>query len=466
MAVQVTSSCLVTPEKETPTQAIWLSTLDLFQIRAHVATIYFYPPPATGDRAGFFSPEALKAGLRKALVPFYLLAGRIGTDGNGRTEIKCNAKGALFVEAKAEELTVDKFGDFAPSPEYRRMLVPCVSPDDGDDAVPLLLLQVVTLLPCSSCDETTDIVWLRGVFAERRHPCVTYFKCGGVCLGVGVHHLASDGVASLHFINAWSDITRGVDLAVPPFLDRTLLLPRSPPSVLFPHHEFKRYPAGRNASADKPAVSTAILALSADQLAALKTACAKMASSRRVTTYEAVAGHVWRRACEARRLDAGRETRVYITTDGRRRLRPPLPPGYVGNVIFPTVAVATAGDVTSGDAASRIHRAITLVDDEYLRSALDFLEMEEDVKSLGRWAGNFTSADLSITCWTSLPIYEADFGWGLPEFMGPATMFYGGLCYIMPKPPAKAGGVLVAVSLEAEFMERFKELFYDIVAEN
>ncbi|CAL9086895.1 unnamed protein product [Musa textilis] len=440
MAVQVTSSRLVTPEKETPTQAIWLSTLDLFQIRAHVATIYIYRPPATADRAGFFSPEALKAGLRKALVPFYLFAGRIGTDANGRTEIKCNGKGALFVEAKSDELTVDKFRDFAPSPEYRRMLVPSVSPDDGDDAVPLLLLQV------------------------------TYFKCGGVCLGVGVHHLVSDGVASLHFINAWSDITRGVDLAVPPVLDRTLLLPRSPPSVLFPHHEFKRYPAGRKASADKPAVSTATLELSADQLAALKTTCAKVASSRRVSTYEAVAGHVWRRACEARRLDAGRETRVYITTDGRRRLRPPLPPGYVGNVIFPTVAVATAGDVTSettGDAASRIHGAITLVDDEYLRSALDFLEMEEDVKSLGRWAGNFTSADLSITCWTSLPIYEADFGWGLPEFMGPATMFYGGLCYVMPKPPAKAGGgVLVAVSLEAEFMDRFKELFYGTIAEN
>ncbi|URD99065.1 shikimate quinate [Musa troglodytarum] len=493
MAVQVTSSRLVTPDKETPTQAIWLSTLDLFQIRAHVATIYIYRPPATADRAGFFSPEALKAGLRKALVPFYLFAGRIGTDANGRTEIKCNGKGALFVEAKSDELTVDKFRDFAPSPEYRRMLVPSVSPDDGDDAVPLLLLQRTrTLFGCAVCTRTQTpvdglLVKPIGGLAARsslqlaeesigNQPHdpnsldVTYFKCGGVCLGFGVHHLVSDGVASLHFINAWSDITRGVDLAVPPVLDRTLLLPRSPPSVLFPHHEFKRYPAGRKASADKPAVSTATLELSADQLAALKTTCAKVASSRRVSTYEAVAGHVWRRACEARRLDAGRETRVYITTDGRRRLRPPLPPGYVGNVIFPTVAVATAGDVTSettGHAASRIHGAITLVDDEYLRSALDFLEMEEDVKSLGRWAGNFTSADLSITCWTSLPIYEADFGWGLPEFTGPATMFYGGLCYVMPKPPAKAGGgVLVAVSLEAEFMDRFKELFYGTIAEN
>ena len=70
-------------------------------------------------------------------------------------------------------------------------------------------------------------------------------------------------------------------------------------------------------------------------------------------------------------------------------------------MIFPTVAIAAVGDVVSerpGDVASRIHRATAIADDEYLRSALDFLEMEEDVRSLGRWAGNFTSADLSITC--------------------------------------------------------------------
>lgn len=143
MVVRVLRSCLVAPEEETPRRPIWLSTLDLFQIRSHVPTVYFYRPPIQGDGSGFFSPEVLKAGLRKALVPFYLFAGRIGTDDSGRTEIECNGKGVLFVEAKAEELTVDKFGDFAPSPEYRRLLIPTVDPDEGDDAIPLLLLQVL-----------------------------------------------------------------------------------------------------------------------------------------------------------------------------------------------------------------------------------------------------------------------------------------------------------------------------------
>ncbi|CAL9066564.1 unnamed protein product [Musa banksii] len=291
MVVRVLNSCLVAPEEEAPRLSIWLSTLDLFQIRSHVPTVYFYRPPIQGDGSGFFSPEVLKAGLRKAQVPFYLFAGRIGTDDTGRTEIECNGKGVLFVEAKAEELTIDKFGDFAPSPECWRMLIPTVDPGEGDDAIPLLLLQVLWHSNC----------------------------CGRVCLGVGAHHLVSDGVASLLFINVWSDITRGIEPAVPPFLDQSLLLPRSPPSVRFPHVEFKRYAAGIHTYADMPAIATAILELTADQIAALKRSCAAtMPSPRRVTTYEAVAAHVWRQACMARRLDAHSETSVYITTDARR----------------------------------------------------------------------------------------------------------------------------------------------------
>ncbi|KAJ8464881.1 hypothetical protein OPV22_027433 [Ensete ventricosum] len=129
----------------------------------------------------------------------------------------------------------------------------------------------------------------------------------------------------------------------PPFLDRSLLLPRSPPSVRFPHVEFKRYATGIHTSADMPPVSTAILELTAVQILALKRSCAATTPSpRRITTYEAVAAHVWRQACMA-----------------RRRLRPPLPEGYIGNVIFPSVAIAAVGDVASeppGDVASRIHR--------------------------------------------------------------------------------------------------------------
>ncbi|WOL07584.1 hypothetical protein Cni_G16328 [Canna indica] len=107
------------------------------------ATIYFYSPFATGgnDHSDFFSAEVLKVGMHKALVPFYLSAGRLGMDENGRTEIKCNGKGVLFVEDKSDDLSIDKLGEFvATSSEHRRLLIPTMDPDEGDDIVPLILL--------------------------------------------------------------------------------------------------------------------------------------------------------------------------------------------------------------------------------------------------------------------------------------------------------------------------------------
>ncbi|KAI3671486.1 hypothetical protein L1987_87224 [Smallanthus sonchifolius] len=43
----------------------------------------------------------------------------------------------------------------------------------------------------------------------------------GVSLRVGMQHHAADGASGLHFINTWSDMARGLDLTVPPFIDRT-----------------------------------------------------------------------------------------------------------------------------------------------------------------------------------------------------------------------------------------------------
>ncbi|KAF5189609.1 Photosystem ii s4 domain [Thalictrum thalictroides] len=53
-------------------------------------------------------------------------------------------------------------------------------------------------------------------------------------------------------------------------------------------------------------------------------------------------------------------------------------------------------------------------------------------------AGDITSNTIEHT---------ANFGWGKPSFVGPATFFYGGLVYLMPSPTVE-GDVLIAFSLE------------------
>lgn len=158
------------------------------------------------------------------------------------------------------------------------------------------------------------------------------------------------------------------------------------------------------------------------------------------------------------------ETKLYIATDGRARLRPSLPPGYFGNVIFTATPTAVAGDLKSKPiwyAASKIHDQLALMDNDYLRSALDYLELQPDLKALVRGAHTFKCPNLGITSWSRLPIHDADFGWGRPIFMGPGGIAYEGLSFILPS-PTNDGSQSVAISLQAEHMKLFEKFLYDI----
>ncbi|VFQ61301.1 unnamed protein product [Cuscuta campestris] len=289
---------------------------------------------------------------------------------------------------------------------------------------------------------------------------VTRFKCGGVCLGTGVFHTLSDGLSSLHFINTWSDIARGLSVAVPPFIDRTLLRARDPPTPTFLHSEYSLPPKLLVPSSEaKRAPMTAMLKITPDQLSLLK---AK--SKHEGSTYEVLAAHVWRCACKARGLPDDQPTKLYVATDGRARLCPPLPSGYLGNVVFTATPMAESGDLQNeplSNSAKRIHSTLARMDDKYLRSALDFLECQKDLSRLVRGPTYFASPNLNINSWTRLPLHEADFGWGRPVHMGPASILYEGTVYILPS-PNKDRTLSLAVCLDGEHLPLFKKLLYDI----
>ncbi|PON36432.1 Transferase [Parasponia andersonii] len=157
---------------------------------------------------------------------------------------------------------------------------------------------------------------------------VTYFKCGGVSIGVGMQRYGADGFSGLHFVNTWSDMAPGLDLKIQFF--------------------------------------------------------------------------------------------VPVTRLNLSRLQPSIPAGYFGNVIFTATPVANAGNIQSKPtwyAASRIHNSLTQYDNEYLRSAMDYLELQPNILALSREANTFRCPNLGISSWVSLPIYDADFGWSRPVFI-------------------------------------------------
>jgi shikimate O-hydroxycinnamoyltransferase len=240
---------------------------------------------------------------------------------------------------------------------------------------------------------------------------VTYFKCGGVSLGVGMHHYVADGASGLHFINTWSDVTRGLDASISPFIDRTLLRARDQPRPIFDHVEFKSSPSMKTSQQPiKPCSENAVVSifkLSRELLNTLKAKSKEAGNTINYTSYEMLAGHVWRSVCKARSLPNDQETKLYIPTDGRSRLQPPLPSGYFGNAIFSTTSMAIVGDLMSKPtwyAASRIHNALLRMDNEYLKSALDYLELQHDLDAIFS-RDNFKCPNLMIISWAKLPTY-------------------------------------------------------------
>lgn len=375
MKIKMKASTMVKPATATPTTAIWISNLDnIMPEKLHIPEIYGYRSTGADD---FFDPVALKASLSQALVEFYPLAGRLRRDVNGRIEIDCNGKGAFFAEAECDGALAD-FGDFI-LPEIN--LVPPVDYSGGISTYPLLLVQV------------------------------TRFSCGGVTFGFAAEHHATDRYSIDHFLNTWAEISSGRDITTRPFFDRRLLAARNPPQPQFPHIEYLPPPTLRNSKenpnateAGNETTSFSIFKLTRDQLNALKAKSQEdEGSTVKYTTYQSLAGHIWRCTTKARKLPKDQETKLYIPMEGRTRLQPPLPAGYFGNVVGRVAATAFCGEVESNPlkfSVGKIHEAMAEMGGDYLRSAIDYLEVHAG------GTASYKCPNLGVVSWASLVFSE------------------------------------------------------------
>ncbi|KAI3853791.1 hypothetical protein MKX03_027821 [Papaver bracteatum] len=376
MKINIKESTMVRPAEKTPQRNLWNSNLDLVVAPTfYTPCVYFY---RSNGASNFFDSTLLKEALSKVLVPFYPVAGRLRRDENGRAEIDCNGEGVLFVEAETTSV-IDDFGDFAPTLEFRQ-LIPTVEFSGDMSSYPLLVLQV-------SISLTRGLKW-HADSTSLSHPSST----------------------ELFYVRA-----------------------RDPPTPMFHHIEYQPPPTMKTPShspnsqpaASSPASVVAIFKFTRDQLSTLKSKSKEGESiAVNYSSYEMLASHVWRSACRARDLPVDQETKLFI----------------FGNVLFNATPIAVSGDLFSKPltyAAGRIHDAILRMDDEYLRSALDYLELQ-----LG------------------LGLYDADFGWGRPISEGPGGVGCEGLSYVLPS-PVNDGSLLLAISLQPDHMKRFEEIVYD-----
>lgn len=280
-------------------------------------------------------------------------------------------------------------------------------------------------------------------------------------LGVTIEHGVTDGPAVFHFISAWSEIARGLDLTIPPFLDRTILRPRNPPQLMFNHIEYQVTPAKDTSQITKVQYDVAFK-ITREQLNILKNKSREGGIAINYTTFEVLAGHIWKCACIARALPKDQETKLFFLVNGRySKLQPPLPPGYFGSVVFPAISVAIAGDLQSKPlwyAANLIHETLVRLDNNYLRSAIDYLKLHPGTKRYG--PHDYGSPNFAINSWVKLPTHDADFGWGKPFYTGPGEIIFEGKAVIFSN-DVEDESLSVAVALPPEHIKMFEKAFYE-----
>ena len=391
--------------------------------------------------------------------------GRLSWIEGARWELHCNSKGALLIEANCKEASLDDLGDFVPT-NLVPQLIPNIDYGVPIEDMPLLAVQL------------------------------TGFNCGGVTIGVAMCRASIDGTSTMRFMNTWAKLARGdpLDPSEFPCHDRilldssTLLYSR----LLHDHSEFGTPPPwlGSLGLGDTRVV-VEVVKLTGEQVKKLKmkatinknnnsVASDKGPNSiiRPYSTFEVIAGHLWRSVSKARyEGNSDQPTRLSTLVNCRNRLKPPLPSSYGGNAAFPTVtSTCSFGDLMHKPmsfAAEKVKGAIERVSNEFVRSALDYIASEKDM-NLVRYNFHYPAnsvhdgpskgnPNLFVVSWMNFSFKDADFGWGEPVYFGPGYMDSEGKAFIMNK--ANGDGINVAISLDSSHMDAFKKLFHEDVEE-
>ncbi|GLJ46170.1 hypothetical protein SUGI_0972560 [Cryptomeria japonica] len=382
---------LVVPSKPTPTGTLYLSNIDLTVVFP-VETVYFFENKCIDSSADDVVGK-MRESLADVLVEYHFMAGRLQLNvEDGRVEMSYNRAGVLFAEASSQ-LTLAQLGDVSlPNPCFRNLVL-TIDEFKELSQTPVLTIQV------------------------------TRFKCGGFCIGMVTSHSLVDGQSAAEFLFNLASMARGQGLLIQPNFLRTSLKPRSPPQINYPHHEYIKLNnlpietsfTTSDTQSHSPITlpqnkSFRVFTFSSEMLQCLKQKSLQDKSLSKCSTFEAMVAHLWQVRTKAIFNDPKQTSTVLFAVDIRSRMVPPLPRGFVGNGVSSAIASASVEEIKQHNlsfCAAKIQNAIASMTDDYVRSAIDWLEINRGIPAV-------INDSFFLSAWWKLPFYDLDFGWGKP----------------------------------------------------
>ncbi|PNX73861.1 hydroxycinnamoyl-coenzyme A shikimate/quinate hydroxycinnamoyltransferase [Trifolium pratense] len=453
--VNIHHSYTVTPSKKTPTTTLSLSLCDQLKLPNHGYQLYLYTNNKNHSPSLISSTNILITSLSKTLTHYYPFAGRLTwIKPKNHLQLHCNNKGAYFLEATCDDTLKDLLGSSFDSTHDVQKLLPKINYDVPIEHVPLLVIQF------------------------------TKFSCGSFSLAIAMCRPVLDGSSASNFINSWAKLAKGenLDSYLIPFLDRTLLDSKilNLPSR-FQHHEFSPPPLWENCSNNSthlrknPSFAIAMLKFTKNQVEKLKNKANNNENMvRGYTSFEVITGYLWRCVSKVRfEGNWNQPTRLTTLVNCRKKLNPSLPMNYFGNATFPTVTqICSFDDVVNKPfcyVVGKVREAIEKMNDEYVRSVLDYIANQKDMNLLRDKFYNFAqrngqfgdNPNLYVVGWTNFPFYETDFGWGKPDYLVPGIDNSNGIGKVFVVDDANGDGFYVTVCLQPFHIDSLKKLFYE-----
>ncbi|CAN4085874.1 unnamed protein product [Withania somnifera] len=368
--------------------------------------------------------EKLKDGLALVLEDFYQLAGKLGKDEEGvfKVEYDDDMDGVEVIMAAAEGIEVAHLTD-----------------EEGTT-------KFLDLIPCNK------IFNLEGLHRPLLAMQLTKLK-DGLCMGLAFNHAVLDGSSVWHFMTSWAELCCGSPIiSVPPFLDRTKARNTR---VKLNFSKLAEHVESGNHS-DVTPFRERIFKFSGSAIEQIKS---KVNGNRPVTpfsTFQSLSAHMWLAATRARQLKPEEYTVYTVFADCRKRVNPPMPKSYFGNLIKAIFTVTAAGLLQANPiefAAGMIQQSI---------GKHDAKAIEERNKEWERYPKIFQCKDAGVNCLAigSSPrfkVYDVDFGWGKPEFVrSGSNNRFDGMVYLHPERNG-GKGIDVDICLERNAMERLEK---------
>ncbi|KAH9603510.1 hypothetical protein KSS87_010026 [Heliosperma pusillum] len=376
----------------------------------------------------------LKDGLSRVLEGFYQLGGKLGRDDDGVFKVMYDddMDGVEVLEAIVDH------GDDGKDGDHDGVMV------SVDELASKEISFMKELMPYNG------VLNLEGLHLPLLAIQLTKLR-DGLAMGLAFNHAVLDGTSTWHFMSSWASICCGApSITLSPFLDRTkarstrviLTIPDAPPQP---------------ESVTPPLLREKLYRFSATAIDKIKTALNSGRGDKTpFSTFQSLSTHIWRAVTAARGLKPEEPTVFTIFVDCRKRVSPPMPDSYFGNLIQ-AVFTGTATGMLLGNqpefAADMIQAAIGAHD----AAAIENRNKEFEANP---FIFQFKDAGMNCVAVGSSPrfkVYDVDFGFGKPERVRSGTNNrFDGMVYLYP---GKDGGksIDVEISLEVKAMEALEK---------